>query len=307
VLNAVADAGIADNATAVQTGLGVVAELLIGLLTNGGNRVDMGGATMRLAMMGGLFATLIVAVPPVVMQLFATSLGFAQNVMGSMGVRPFGGGGAGAPQAAAGGGGASGGPEHLRIGAGQGATPGLAPMQRLSAGGHDSGPAGGMAQSNNQQLINRANTMGSAGAGDGVAVQGGGQRSGVMGLANQPTSEGLQSAQLQQSHLSGAGELRLNKNTGVWEAADTARQLSSQPELGSGGLLPIPGKGVSSSSINTSTANTGGAAPTTNDGVAATHMADGSRSVAVARERPARPGVDQAYRGTHPQAQVKSP
>lgn len=308
VLNAVADAGIADNATAVQTGFGVVAELLIGLLTNGGNRVDMGGATMRLAMMGGLFATLIVAVPPVVMQLFATSLGFAQNVMGSMGVRPFGGGGGGAPQAAAGGGGgASSGPEQVRIGAGQGAMPGLAPMQRLSAGGHDSGPAGGMAQSNNQQLINRANTMGAASAGDGVAVQGGGQRSGVMGLANQPTSEGLQSAQLQQSHLSGTGELRLNKNTGVWESADTARQLNSQPELGRGGLLPIPGKGGSFSSTNTSTANTGGAAPTTNDGVAATHMADGSRSVAVARERPARPGVDQAYRGARPQAQVKSP
>jgi type IV secretion system protein VirB6 len=281
VLNAVADAGIADNATAVQTGLGVVAELLIGLLTNGGNRVDMGGATMRLAMMGGLFATLIVAVPPVVMQLFATSLGFAQNVMGSMGVRPFGGGVGGAPQAAAGGGGgASSGPEPVRIGAGQGAMPGLAPMQRLSAGGQDSGPAGGMAQSNNQQMINRANTMGAAGAGDGVAVQGGGQRSGVMGLANQPTSEGLQSAQSQQSYLSGTGELRLNKNTGVYETADTARQLSSQPELGRGGLLPIPGQGGSSSSTNTSVVDTGTTGPTTNEGVTATHMADVTPSIA---------------------------
>ncbi|MBL8387483.1 MAG: type IV secretion system protein [Hydrogenophaga sp.] len=222
VLNSVADAGIADNATAIQTGLGVIAEVLIGLLTNGGNRVDMGGATMRLAMMGGLFATLIVAVPPVVMQLFNTSLGFAQNVMGSMGVRPFGGGGAPQPVGAAANGG--GGPEHIRVGAAHGAMPGAAPLQRLSAGGEGSGPAGGMAQSNNQQLIARANTAASAG-GDAAALQGGAaQRPGALGLAAQDNV-----ALKQIRSLQSGDELRIGSNmpAAAAAAADDVTRLAA--------------------------------------------------------------------------------
>jgi hypothetical protein len=64
--------------------------VLINALTGGGDRVEMSGAAMRLAMMGGLFATLIVAVPPLIMQLFNASIGYASNLMGSMGLaRPM--------------------------------------------------------------------------------------------------------------------------------------------------------------------------------------------------------------------------
>ncbi|MFP8778285.1 type IV secretion system protein [Hydrogenophaga sp. RWCD_12] len=225
VLNSVADAGIADNATAVQTGLGVIAEVLIGLLTNGGNRVDMGGATMRLAMMGGLFATLIVAVPPVIMQLFNTSLGFAQNVMGSIGVRPLqpasAGGGAGA---ASGGGG---GTEHFRVGAATGALPGYAPMQKLAAGGHESGPAGGMAQSNVQQAITRANTMGASGGDAAAAMQGGGGTfAGAKGLANQ------ENASVKQIRAQQASEaFRVGSNMPA-SSADASKVAAIPTELG---------------------------------------------------------------------------
>ncbi len=82
VLNAVADSGDA---------AGAIAEGII-MLINGSQRVDMSGAAMRMAMMGGLFATLIVAVPPMIMQMFNASIGYASNLMGSMGIiRPMGG------------------------------------------------------------------------------------------------------------------------------------------------------------------------------------------------------------------------
>lgn len=312
VLNSVADAGIADNATAIQTGLGVIAEVLIGLLTNGGNRVDMGGATMRLAMMGGLFATLIVAVPPVVMQLFNTSLGFAQNVMGSMGVRPFGGGGAQQPAGAAASGG--GGPEHIRVGVAHGAMPGAAPLQRLSAGGEGSGPAGGMAQSNNQQLIARANTAASAG-GDAAALQGGGgQPSGSRGLANQSGGEGLQSVQAKQASLSSAAELRLNPNTNVYETAETARQPSSQAELGmkssrstSSRFDPAAsGHGGSSSGNTVPAGNFVGSAPQAKAGTAGTHGADASGTVAATARQHPRTTLDKAYGAARTKSPVKA-
>lgn len=79
VLNALADGG------------STLAEAAI-VLINGSQRVDMSGAAMRMAMMGGLFATLIVAVPPMIMQMFNASIGYASNLMGSMGIiRPMGG------------------------------------------------------------------------------------------------------------------------------------------------------------------------------------------------------------------------
>ncbi|MEZ5701888.1 MAG: hypothetical protein R3E42_07895 [Burkholderiaceae bacterium] len=82
VLNAVADSGDA---------AGAIAEGII-MLINGSQRVDMSGAAMRMAMMGGLIATLIVAVPPMIMQMFNASSGYASNLMGSMGIiRPMGG------------------------------------------------------------------------------------------------------------------------------------------------------------------------------------------------------------------------
>lgn len=260
VLNSVADAGIAENATAFQTGLGVIAEALIGLLTNGGNRVDMGGAGMRLAMMGGLFATLIVAVPPVVMQLFNTSLGFAQNVMGSMGVRPMQPSPAGG--AAGGGGGAA--SEPLRVGAATGAMPGYAPMQKLAASGgqHDAGPAGGMAQSNVQQAITRANSMGASGAADGGPAQVGmAPRTGAMGLlAGQQGNAGTSQIRMQQasdefrqgSNMQQPSMVAVGAKAAAESVSDSAGMkfysngtnvsdavIKSDPALGSGGHIPV--------------------------------------------------------------------
>ncbi|PKO32510.1 MAG: hypothetical protein CVU36_02415 [Betaproteobacteria bacterium HGW-Betaproteobacteria-9] len=181
VLNSIADAGGALNATAFQIGLGAIAELLISLLTGGGNRVDMSGAAMRMAMMGGLFATLIVAVPPMIMQMFNASIGYASNVMGSMGIiRPMGqplGGGAGQSVSS---------PALIGAGA-SGSTAGL------------SGPAGGMANSNNQMLINRANSQAMVSGPEGAAGQVGGARAmggGVMGLAA-PGADNARVAQIQ--------------------------------------------------------------------------------------------------------------
>jgi type IV secretion system protein VirB6 len=180
VLNAVADAGDALDATPIQAGLGTVAEVLISTLTGGGDRVDMSGATMRLGMMGALFATLIVAVPPLIMQMFNASLGYASNVMGSMGIiRPMG-------QSVGGGGGAS-------PSAGQQAT--LSPgYQGLGYAG--SGPAGGSATSNNQMLINRANSQAQLGT-DAASTMIGASRAGSIGL-NSPGNPTLAQIRSQQ-------------------------------------------------------------------------------------------------------------
>lgn len=82
VLNSAADAG---------GSLGTIAEVAIRFLT--GNltlgtaaRVDLGGAATNLAGMGALFALLIVATPPLIMQLFNASMGYASNLTGAMGM-----------------------------------------------------------------------------------------------------------------------------------------------------------------------------------------------------------------------------
>lgn len=206
VLNSVADAGDALDATPVQIGLGVVAEVLIGLLTNGGDRVDMSGATMRLGMMGALFATLIVAVPPLIMQMFNASLGYASNVMGSMGIirpmgQPVGGGGTASPQS------------------GQQALPAPGYQGGSYAG---SGPAGGSATSNNQVLINRANSNAAAG-GENSSASIEFSRAGAVGLNAQETPS-LAYLRSQQS----SGELRSASLTPLHDryAGDLAAPLS---------------------------------------------------------------------------------
>lgn len=255
VLNSVADAGDALNATPLQIGLGAVAEVLIGLLTSGGDRVDMSGATMRMAMMGGLFATLIVAVPPMIMQMFNASIGYASNLMGSMGlIRPTAqsggsGGGAGATgqegaQAAGGGGAGSYSPAAL------------------------SGPAGGSAQSNNQMLINRANSQHLGGA-DGGGAGLGAPRPGAVGLASSSNGNVAQIRGLHSGDEFRPGSQVLSKSApadGGSAATTTTGSTGWSPKyangtdvedavfvkqahLGTGGALHVDGGGDKAGSI----------------------------------------------------------
>jgi len=234
VLNSIADAGEALNATVFQTGLGVIAEGLIILLTGGGNRVDMSGAAMRMAMMGGLFATLIVAVPPMIMQMFNASIGYASNVMGSMGIiRPMG--------------------QPLGGGGGQGTA--SSPLSGVGASGSTaslSGPAGGMANSNNQMLINRANSQAMVSGPEGAAGQIGGARamSGAMGLAA-PGADNARVAQIQNKQSgdefragSGGGGTSQDGSSMKFYSNGTNVEdavLKEHKHLGTGGALQVAG------------------------------------------------------------------
>ena len=263
VLNALADA-----AEAVGSGVGsFLLGGLIGLLTDGGNRVDMSGAAMRMAMMGGLFSTLIVAVPPLVMTLFNASLGFAQNVMGSMGVRPLAMQGAGAAGGGAGMGGAlgaagNGGALPAPTGA---AVPLSGAARALGSVMGFTGPAGGSAHSNNQMLINRANA--SAGGQAPEAEAAGGQRPGSLGLASQDNSSVKQIRSLQagdeyrqgskmapppingasvsvDAGAAGAANKWHSNGTNVTDAV-----IKSDPALGAGGHLPVDGRSAAPGSV----------------------------------------------------------
>lgn len=281
VLNALADAAEAAGSAAGSFVLGA----LIGLLTDGGNRVDMSGAAMRMAMMGGLFSTLIVAVPPLVMTLFNASLGFAQNVMGSMGVRPLAMQGAGG---SVGGGAGTGGGALAGAGAGGAlpaptgaAVPLSGAAKVLGSAMGFTGPAGGSAHSNNQMLINRANA--SAGGQTAEAGAAGGQRPGSLGLAAQDNSSVKQIRSLQAgdeyrdgskmapspvnvaslSVEAGAANKWHSNGTNVTDAV-----IKSDPALGAGGHLLVAGRSATPSAVgaarppSTSTqAANGGARP----------------------------------------------
>ena len=254
VLNSVADAGDALNATPLQIGLGAVAEVLIGLLTSGGDRVDMSGATMRMAMMGGLFATLIVAVPPMIMQMFNASIGYASNLMGSMGlIRPT-------AQSGGGGGGAAAGQQGAQAAGGGGA--GSYSPAALS------GPAGGSAQSNNQMLINRANSQYLGGA-DGGGAGLGAPRPGAVGLAPLSNNNVAQIRGLQSGDEFRAGSQVLSKSAPVDGGSSATTTTGStgwspkyangtdvedavfvkQAHLGTGGALHVDGRGDNAASI----------------------------------------------------------
>lgn len=259
VLNALADA-----AEAAGSGVGsFLLGGLIGLLTDGGNRVDMSGAAMRMAMMGGLFSTLIVAVPPLVMTLFNASLGFAQNVMGSMGVRPLAMQGAGAGGGGAGMGGGlgpagNGGALPAPTGA---AVPLSGAARALGSVMGFTGPAGGSAHSNNQMLINRANA--SAGGQALEAEAAGGQRPGSLGLAAQDNSSVKQIRSLQAGDEYRQGSktapppihvASVSVEAGAAEAAYkwpptvanvTDAVIKSEPAQGAGGHFTGAGQSVS--------------------------------------------------------------
>lgn len=286
VLNA-----LADQAEASGSVLGTFAlNGLISLLTDGGNRVDMSGAAMRMMMMGGLFSTLIVAVPPLVMQLFNGSLGFAQNVMGSMGIRPFGMQGAGAAAGATAG--ASGAAPH--------AAGAAVPLGHVSTAlGHALGftpPAGGSAQSNSQMTIHRANSAASGGDG---AMQPVSQQSGRAGLAPQDQAvKQIQSKQASEEFRpgsqmspstdqasaapaggsSGGGATRWNPDNGT-NVSDAV--IKSDRALGRGGHLSVDGGAQSTGSM-------GGAQASGSGSYAGTQVARGPTAGG-------RPGVPTPY------------
>ena len=70
---------LADDNTSAAMQLG--AEIALGVITGGGTRADIGSGAMRLGAMGGMFSVLIIAVPPVVMQLFGSAMGYAQSIL----------------------------------------------------------------------------------------------------------------------------------------------------------------------------------------------------------------------------------
>jgi type IV secretion system protein VirB6 len=270
VLNALADA-----AEAAGSGLGTfILGGLISLLTDGGNRVDMSGAAMRMAMMGGLFSTLIVAVPPLVMQLFSASLGFAQNVMGSMGVRPLAmqgaggmagggmGGGSGAGGGMAGGALGSAGVSGALPAPTGAAVPLSAAAKALGGAFGFSAPAGGSAQSNNQTLINRANASASGGTLSETGAPGS-QRPGSLGLAARDDGSLRQLQALQAGDEFREGS-RLPPSPVVatavaaggsgmkWHANGTNVSdavIRNDPVLGSGGHLPVSGQPLPEASV----------------------------------------------------------
>lgn len=263
VLNAVADAGEATNATAVQIGLGVIATALISILTGGGDRVEMSGAAMRLAMMGGLFATLIVAVPPLIMQLFNASIGYASNLMGSMGLfRPM-----QAPGMAGGGG------QQVGYGGGaSGSNPSAFPILEKWSGGQvgggqavrdanaagSGGGSGGMGVFSPQTAVNKANM---AALGNDAASPPALQMAGQRGIAATGSSlesvhtiqQRQESAEFRNSTTSDRVDVaQFNADLGI-EDAQIRREA---PHLGTGGLLNVQGgvRGDSSGSVSLASA-----------------------------------------------------
>lgn len=298
VLNSIADAGDALNASGLQVALGIIAKAFIAGLTGGGDRVEMSGAAMRLAMMGGLFATLIVAVPPMIMQMFNASIGFASNVMGSMGVRPMGGlAGAGAQ----GGGGSSsavGGAPQARDSSNSGSGIGFS--------GQGSGPAGGSAGSNNQMLINAANRNAQI-SDSGVYAANGRQPSGSAGLASQvQETPKLAQIQAKQSEVGGefraggvrevavanATDMKEDPITGVFRTPGSAAAMAADPALGRSGHLNVgQGSGraprVESGSSDVRPPSAGADTPT--------HMANNGAGTRVASVGPKGSSVEFPY------------
>ena len=234
VLNAVADGG--------ETA-GAIAEGII-LLINGSQRVDMSGASMRMAMMGGLFATLIVAVPPMIMQMFNASIGYASNLMGSMGIiRPMGGMNHGA--AAGGQAGGQGAGNYL---GNSNAMPGLAHMG-----------SGGNANSSTSALIAKANSHSQvSGAGGDTGVN---LTAGSVGVNRvNSTNAGLEHVQSKSAELGsefragstvvpsvgGAG----GRSAGAQDVAFREAPIGAKGSVdGTGGLLKVQGAAAPASVV----------------------------------------------------------
>ena len=74
LLNTLADAKDSPIASGLATA-GLV------FITGGAERADIASGATRLGAMGAMFSVLIIAVPPVVMQLFGSAMGYAQSIM----------------------------------------------------------------------------------------------------------------------------------------------------------------------------------------------------------------------------------
>lgn len=143
--------------------------------------VDIGGSAMRMAMMGTLATSLLVMIPPLIMQFFNSGASFAAGaMMGAMGGGAAAGGVMGLSQA-------MGGQQQQGGGAASGGAIG---RSDASGGGDSTRSESNFAARNNQAVLNRAN--GTAGAGSGDAQPQGVQAPGSIGIANQQTdSQGL--------------------------------------------------------------------------------------------------------------------
>ena len=139
--------------------------------------------------------------------------------------------------------------------------------------------------------------------GGSVQTAGGGNVLGSRGIAAAQSADNPNVAAIQQKQtdLGHASELRLNPKTGIYESADTQRQMAANPTLGSGGSLPVTGsdRRVSSAAVaseagssSSAGANTVGASTpsqSASGGGTATHMADAKgagTAAAGARSRP---------------------
>ena len=194
---------LALKATAVYGGMVVAAYYtnsgggLGGLInTATGGPFDISGSSMRLAALGTLMSAIIIAIPPTIMQFFSSGASFAAGAFGFAGAGAL---------AAAGrsGSSATGGAATGLMNAGQGGAPGVTPqLGHADKGGADGGSSN-MAAANNQALLTRANSMGSAGryGGDvGGLTNSAGSGQGLRGLANKSSENtSLYSLRAQQS------------------------------------------------------------------------------------------------------------
>lgn len=145
--------------------------------------VDVGGSSMRMAMLGALSTALLVMIPPLIMQFFNSGASFAAGaMMGAMGGGAAAGGVVGLTQA-------MGGQPHS---AGGGGAASGGPVARLDSSRGGSGNEGENTSTLSANMaLQRFNNLGSAGASERLAY-GHSPAPGSFGVANRvPESQGL--------------------------------------------------------------------------------------------------------------------
>ncbi|GAA6140857.1 type IV secretion system protein [Hydrogenophaga sp. 5NK40-0174] len=140
------------NAAASVAGGNSLAEGGLIILTGGASRADVAAGMTRLGAMGALFSVLIIAVPPVVMQLFGSAMGYAQSILSGI-YSPM------AGMAARGG---AGGAAGANGAAGPAGAPGYSAAPQLGMAGMNGAPGErgsvNLASQNAQYLANAANS-----------------------------------------------------------------------------------------------------------------------------------------------------
>lgn len=269
-----------------------------------GGGFDIGGSVVQLGALGALSTALLTMVPPLIMQFFNSGASFAASAMsGAMGGGGAMGGMAGLMKStSAGGAGSASGGGALQDGgvggslgydAGAGAAGGV--------GGATGGQAGSTVMNRDLQQ-HSARVLGDQNGGS-VQSTGGGNVLGSRGIAASQSADNPNVAAIQQrqTDLGNARELRQNPKTGIYESADTQRQMAANPALGSGGSLPVSGSdrrvsttalasdAGSSSSARENTVGTSTPPLSAGGGGTETHMADAKGSGTAsegARSRP---------------------